>query len=232
MDARKDTLHSQLQWKLAGIQAGPLLQDLIGEDRLLGTGNVSADLSTVGNTADAMQRTLDGSAAFAFTNGAYNGINIAYEIRKAWALITGKSAPPSEPAQTDFSELKASFKLDRGVVRNDDLMAKSPLLRVTGEGTVDLPRQSLDYTLFALVTGTLEGQGGRELKELEGIRIPVHLTGPLAAPDYAIQLDKVLGDKMQKELTDKAAKKLDKVIGEKNRKMIEDAIPGFKGLFQ
>jgi AsmA protein len=44
------------------------------------------------------------------------------------------------------------------VARNKDLVAKSPFLRVGGEGAVDIGRSRVDYLARATVTGTPEAR--------------------------------------------------------------------------
>ena len=86
-DARGTEPKISLNEKLSGIQAGPLLKDLQGEERLTGTGDVSAKVTAVGAGADAIKKTLNGNVAFSFTNGAVLGINIARMIREGMAKL-------------------------------------------------------------------------------------------------------------------------------------------------
>ena len=65
-------------------------------------------------------------------------------------------------------------------------MGKSPLLRLGGEGDIDIGNENLDYLVKATVVATTAGQGGRELAELKGVTVPVKLTGPFTAPQYKI----------------------------------------------
>ena len=64
---------------------------------------------------------------------------------------------------------------------NDDLSAKTPLLRLAGHGVIDLVQETLDYDLQALLATTLEGQGGADLGQLKGWSIPLHIGGPFGA---------------------------------------------------
>ena len=99
-----------------------------------------------------MRKTLNGRAAFTFLDGAVKGVNIGRMIREAKARIEGEPLPPSdEPLQTDFTELSGSINFTDGVGRNDDLHAKSPLLRIRGKGTADLPREQVDYLLTTAI---------------------------------------------------------------------------------
>jgi len=57
----------------------------------------------------------------------------------------------------------------------------SPLLRVTGKGIVNLVTKTLDYHVEPRVVGTLIGQGDSSPVR-KGLTVPLHITGPFAAP--------------------------------------------------
>ncbi|HMG60914.1 MAG TPA: hypothetical protein VK583_14390, partial [Burkholderiales bacterium] len=76
-------------------------------------------------------------ASLALRDSSLKGVNLGELLRKAKSLR--ESNPPAEqgalPAErTDFTELGASFVIRNGVAHNDDLSAKSPLLRLAGSG--------------------------------------------------------------------------------------------------
>ena len=168
---------------LDGIQAEPLLRDLSEEDKsfLAGAGRVGADLTTTGDTVNELTAALNGTFDSAFTDGAILGINIAGQLRRARAALTGQSLSADEAvAKTDFTSLAVSGRFDDGVMSSDDLDMRSPLLRLGGAGTVDLPAEAIDYTATLLVTGTLEGQGGDDLEALKGVELNVPVQGTFA----------------------------------------------------
>ena len=219
LDVRGKQPKISMNEKLAGVQVGPLLQDMLGEARLSGATQASAQLTAVGQTPDEFKKTLNGNLAFAFTDGAVQGINLAAMIRKAQAQLKGQPLPPeSGPNQTDFSELTGTATVANGVIRNQDLAAKSPLLRVEGKGSVDLPRESIDYLATAKVVGSLEGQGGKGLADVRGVAIPVQVAGTFAEPKYKIRLDEALRevaeDKVKEKVQEKVEKKLEKQFGD------------------
>jgi len=219
LDVRGKQPKISLNEKLAGVQVGPLLQDMLGEARLSGTTQASAQLTALGQTPDEFKKTLNGNLAFAFTDGAVQGFNLASMIRKAQAQLKGQPLPPeSEPNQTDFSELTGTATVTNGVIRNQDLAAKSPLLRVEGKGSVDLPQETLDYLVTAKVVGSLEGQGGKGLEDVRGVAIPVQVAGTFAKPSYKIRLDEALRevaeDKVKEKVQEKVEKKLEKQFGD------------------
>lgn len=212
--------------RLNGIQAGPLLKDLTGKDRITGAADLAAKLTFKGIEPDAVKKTLNGTMNFAFRDGAVKGINVAQLIRVAQARIKGQPVPPETgPNQTDFTELTGSAKVTNGVVRNDDLLAKSPLLRVSGKGTASLPAETLDYVLTTKIVGSLEGQGGAGLDELKGVAIPIRISGTFAEPKYAVQLDEVLKERAKQEVE----KQIEKKLGDKLPEGVGGALKGLLG---
>jgi AsmA protein len=225
---RQPQLHAKEA--LTGIEVGPLLEDLVGEARLTGRGEVHADIRMTGMSEQEIRRSLSGTSRFAFRDGALQGVNIAQIIRDASsALGLGSSKfDTGTPGQTDFSELGASLTMNNGVIRNDDLHAKSPLLRIEGRGQVDLPKDAIDYRLMTELVGSLAGQGGKGRDELAGIPIPVRIRGSLADPSYEPDLEDLLRARAQAEID----KRKDEVQ-EKAEKEIRKSLDGvFKGLFK
>ncbi len=222
LDVRGAQPKISLDEKLVDVQIGPLLKDYQGKDTLTGKTRAHIALTTGGQTAEALKKNLNGNLDFAFTDGAVKGFNLAALIRRAAAQIKGEP-PPAEggPNQTDFSEMTGTATIADGVISNRDLLAKSPLLRVQGEGTADLIGETLDYLLTAKVVGSLEGQGGKGLDEIKGVAIPVGISGAFAKPKFQVRLDKVLKETAGQEIKQKIEKKLEKKFGDQ-----------FKGLFQ
>ena len=196
---------------LSGVSAGPLLRDLANNDTLEGRGNVNVNVTSQGNTVTALKRALNGSAAVKLHDGAVKGIDIAGSIRSAKAklgTLRGEQTQAADKSQkTDFSELTATFNIRNGVAHNNDLALKSPLLRVGGEGAVDLGQDTINYLVKTSIVGTSKGQGGRELGDLKGITVPVRVTGPLAAPsyklDFAAMATEAVTQQVQKTLTER-----------------------------
>ena len=208
-----------LRQQLTGINVGPLLRDVAHKDLMEGRGNVALDVATEGATVSAMKKNLNGSANINLRDGAIKGINIASSLRSAQArlgLRGGSITKASSSAEkTDFSELSASFVIRNGVAHNDDLVAKSPLLRLGGNGDINIGAVSMDYLAKATVVGSLQGQGGKEMTQLKGVTIPVRITGAFDALQYKLDMAalatesvKAKLDEKREEFTDKATKKL------------------------
>ena len=192
------------------------LKALANQDMLEGSGNLNVAVNTGGATVEAMKRSLGGNASVALKDGALKGINLGEKLREARNMFkanTGTQNQASDKAKkTDFTEMSVSFQLQNGVARSNDLSLKSPLLRVGGDGSIDIGRSVLDYTVRASVVGTSSGQGGRELADLKGVTIPVRLNGAFDAPswqiDWSAAAKDALKSKVGEELKDKAEDKL------------------------
>jgi AsmA protein len=170
-----------------------------------------------------------------------HGINLAQKLREVKSALSGGSLASlgssqtqaaSSTEKTDFSELTGSFVIRNGVATNNDLQAKSPLLRLNGAGTIDIGAGALDYTVQASVVGTLAGQGGGDLASLRGVTVPVHLTGPFTALSY--QLD--WGSLARQAVKSQATEQVKNLIGGKLKQgqqspgqNVGDALKGLLG---
>ena len=215
---------------LTDIQIGPLLKDVAGEERLVGRGELHADVRMVGLSEAEIRRSLNGTSHFAFRDGAFKGVNIAQLIRAASSKLGlgGEQLDTGTPGQTDFTEISASLTMTDGVIKNQDLQAKSPLLRIDGKGEVDLPRDSIDYVITTELVKSLAGQGGKGRDELAGVAIPVRVSGPLSKPSYRPDLQAALSAKAKAQLDEKKAEVQQKAE-EKVKEKLDDV---FKGLFR
>lgn len=226
LDARSKTPKVHTVKKLTGIQIGSLLKDITGHDRLLGKGDLSLDLKTVGLSEAEVRKSLTGNGRFLFEDGAYKGVNIAKLIRTATGGGSDAQTGDTEE-RTDFTEMSGSFTARNGRISNSDLSAKSPLLRIAGKGYVDLAANNLDYLLTTTLVGSLEGQGGNAADQLKGVPIPVRIKGALDKPGYKVDLEAMLNAKAKQRLEEEKQKLRGKV-----EEKVQDALGDkLKGLF-
>ena len=211
---------------LSGIAIAPLLKDVANFDTLEGKGNVSLNLNTQGDTVTALKQALNGSMALNLADGAVKGINIAKKLRDAKDLFGKGGSAQTQNAdkneKTDFSELRASFKVSNGVAHNEDLSLKSPLLRLSGNGDINVGNDSINYLAKATLATTLEGQGGKE--NAGGITVPVRLSGPFTDLKYTLDFGAMVSEAAKQKIE---AKK-EEVKG----KLRDQLKEGLKGLFR
>ncbi len=94
------------------------------------------------------------------------------------------------------------------MVQNNDLAAKSPLLRVDGKGSANLVNETIDYLLNVNVVATAEGQGGKELADLSGLTVPMKVSGTFSDPSFAPDFAGIVKARTEKEVK----KQLGKVL--------------------
>ncbi|MCP4391489.1 MAG: AsmA family protein, partial [Gammaproteobacteria bacterium] len=199
IDVKFSTPKYGINESVKGVQVGDLLKDYSGEERVSGSLDAEANLTTNGEWVSELKKNSNGSLRLAFLDGALNGFNIRHSIDSAKAKVRGKEPPSKEELKTDFSSLTLSGEIKRGVFTSDDLDLQAPLLRVGGRGSADLNTETVDYLVEAKLVGTVEGQQGETADELAGLNIPVSVKGPFADPKIDVLLDEMLKSKANAE---------------------------------
>jgi|CXWL01.1.fsa_nt_gi AsmA protein len=185
---------------LSGVDIASLAKDAANFDTLEGKGNVGINLVLQGDTVGAMKKSANGSMSLNLADGAIRGINIAKKIRDAKNLLGAKaqSQAADKQEQTDFSELKANFKVTNGIAHNDDLSMKSPLLRLSGNGDINIVNDSINYLAKATLAKTLEGQGGQD--SVRGVTVPVRVSGPFVDLKYNLDFAAMVSDETRQKV--------------------------------
>lgn len=189
LDARKVPASYWVKKQMKGVKVLPLLTDVAKVDMLEGTGNIDVNASGRSLTPTGIQKNLVGTVKINFADGAVNGINVAQEIRVAYAKIKGRKLDESitDAKKTDFSALTATLKLNKGEVTSSDLTLSSPLLRIQGEGKANYIQQTMDMLLSTSIVGSLKGQGGKDIDDLRDITLPVRIYNTWTNPKYKIE---------------------------------------------
>lgn len=208
--------------KFNGIAIAPLLKDAADLDLAEGKGNISLDLTTQGNTVSVLKKALNGSVSVNLADGAIKGINLTKLVQGIQNL--GKDTKVQtlgvdKSEKTDFSEFKANFKVRNGVAHNDDLAVKSTVLRVSGNGDIDIGHDSLNYNAKAALAKTEQGRT---------VTLPVNVSGPFDALKFKIDYTGLLVDVAKQKFDEKK----EKVKEDAKAKLQEELKNGLKGLFK
>jgi len=197
LDVRQDVPKTTVDFQTKGVQAGPLLRDVLKKDLLEGTANADASIQMEGDDPELIKRSLDGKGQFLFADGAIKGIDLAAMARDAKAMV-GLAKDVGQKSKTDFSELNAPFTITKGLVNTTGTTMTSPLLRVQATGKANLVDESLDMRVETKLVGSLKGQG--DTKQREGITVPILVTGtfssPIFAPDMKGIAEKAIQDRL------------------------------------
>jgi AsmA protein len=222
VDGSAGTANVGANFNLVSVSALPFLKDAANFGWVAGNTNVNLQLAANGASQLQLIESLNGTAGFQFSNGAVVGFNLPGALRGlSHDNFSALRTSPSE--KTDFSALAATFTVTNGVAQNQDLQLVSPLLRVTGGGTIHMPERSVDYTVKPKLIASLEGEGGDA--QASGIEVPVRITGSWDHPSYHPDLKGVLAD--PNKAMD-AIKKFGKKLKGKNTDEIVDQLFGKK----
>ena len=210
MDASGSAPRITLDETIKGVQIGALLKDVRGDSPITGATDLRATLSAIGGNTDSLKRTVDGNVSFAIRDGTLEKVDMVNSMCTTLAALdfdklnkktiaagliglvlnsrqkkSAAGAGSSGGERTEFTDLTGTARIAKGIARNDDLAMSSPIVRVRGAGTVDLPRDQLDYRAEAELVQSCAGIGKRDLA---GQLIPVTISGPITDPKVQPQI--------------------------------------------
>ena len=198
--------------RIEGVDMAKLARAMFEQENVTGTIDGAFRLAGRGADMAAVQRDLDGNMSFELKDGAYEGTDLWYELRRARALLKQEEPPqPTLPARTEFSTVTVTGTVTDGIMRSDDLFAQLPAMRLTGAGTVNLAEGTVDYGLTARVLSKpefLPDATPEELDEFTEAVIPMKITGPLSSPSIQPDLEKLLRQRVEDEIKDRLKDKL------------------------
>lgn len=198
LNGAAETPEVAAKFSLSGLDAYPLLRDAADFEWIEGRAAISLDVSSRGGSQQALVQGVNGTASYEFVDGAIRGINIPKMVRGlSVETLLGWQENPAE--KTDFSTLGASFNIENGIARTEDLAMVGPLLRMSGKGTTDLPGKSLDWRVEPTIVPTLQGQPPMprrkgEDKKMAGLGVPIVIEGPWSDPRIYPDIAGILKD--------------------------------------
>ena len=192
-----------LDEKIDSITFQRLVADLVDSESLSGTAMGFVRLNGRGASSNEVLGSLKGDLALTLTEGALEGINIWYEIRRGMALYKGLPPPEPEPNRTVFSRMKMSGTANDGVVTTSELTGELPFLTVRGDGEIDLGQSQVNLGMVAEVRNSPELSNDPLGSGLSGKKLPFKIRGPLDAPTLSVDWEALLKSEATDMLLDK-----------------------------
>lgn len=220
LDASGEAARLAARFSFDGVDIQGLLRAAANYDRLLGRARMEIEVRGEGPDQQTLISALAGKADLRVTEGAVVGIDLDKMLK---GLRKGRFSGLSntESEKTDFTELVASFVIDKGQARTADLKLASQPLRATGDGIIDLGRQQFDLNLKPkIVTADTESSADA------GFEVPVRIQGPWDKPRYLVDADAVLKNPANVK---EGIRQIEKAIKDKN---VDDAKKLLKGLIK
>jgi AsmA protein len=169
----------------AGLAMQPLLTDVAGYDRLIGTGDLDLQFLAVGNSVDAIMHSLKGQGTLELGKGELRGLDIGGMLR------TLDSGYVGEGQKTIFDGMAGTFTITNGVLTNSDLKLVAPYVTASGAGDIGIGTRTLDYRLRPTALAEADGTGG--------VMVPLLITGTWANPKFRLDLESIAREKMEAE---------------------------------
>ncbi|WP_405243660.1 AsmA family protein [Lentisalinibacter salinarum] len=215
--------------RVEGVQLAALGRELYETDKLSGSLQGRFTLAGSGANLAEIRQDLGGDVGFELSDGAFEGTDLWYQIRRARAVFR-RETPPQPPAEprTPFSTIRGTGKVADGVLTNDDLFAELPFLRVTGAGTVDLAAATLDYGVRARVLERpdfIAGASEEELDEYTEAVIPIRITGSLADPSVRPDVEDMLRQEVKGRIEEEKERLQKKLLERLGIESEEEAAP-------
>jgi AsmA protein len=180
VDASGDTLSIHHELDIAKIKMQPFLVEMMGVNRITGTGSVKFDLSSRGETVKAIVKDLSGKGEVRVADGNISGVDLAAVGRLVQTVLTGDvlGNVTGGGAKTSFAKLGASFTIQHGNMRSDDILLDSPAVQMSGHGDVDLSARNLEFHFEP------KAAKGIPVLRLADIGAPFYVKGPWDKPSY------------------------------------------------
>ncbi|WP_415886533.1 AsmA family protein [Neptuniibacter sp. QD37_6] len=234
VDVRKNTPIITSKKTITGIQVGDFLKDMANADQLTGKLNSTSNLTLRGNSVHDFVNSVTGTAKVNMKDGELKGLDMAQSVCQG---LNNVSALGGEAEQVDrstpFTSMGASTRIKNGVVSNQDLKAALDAMTLSGKGTVNLPKQLLDYRLGFMVEKNLFKETCSFPNKLEGVEVPIDCKGSfnteptkLCKPDFSF-----ITDALKQDVKKKVEEKKEKLKAKAEEKLKDKLGDKLKGLF-
>ena len=167
------------------IKGEKFFEEFAGVGWLAGNTGLKVSLSATGHNQREMLSTLKGNFNVAVSDGEITGLNIMDMISKVGSAVSDGWGEGPENL-TSFDSAGASFLIEDGVARTEDVKVESSSFQISGTGEIDMLRRALNFKFDPeLVTG------GSETTKLP---VQVAVRGPWNAPKIYPDVEGILDD--------------------------------------
>ncbi len=225
VDVRKDNVRTTFQPRLDNVEIGTILKAFNYPIALTGNLSLAGDFSGNKVDAEAFRRDWQGQGHVELTNTRMEGLNFQQLVQQAVERSSSNvKANENYDSATRLDSFTTDLSLDRGQLTLDNMQGQSALLALTGEGTMDLVKETTDTRFNVRVLSGWEGEG-KLVEFLKETPIPLSVFGKWQALNYSLQVDQLLRKHLQEEakrrLNDWADKNKDSQNGKDVKKLLE-----------
>ncbi|WP_166257974.1 AsmA family protein [Marinobacter salicampi] len=248
VDARSDNPEWTIGSKVNSVQILPLLDDLADLNLISGGANLNIDVDTRGNRVSVLRENAKGEINFNLAEGEFTRMNMTRMACQGIALVNGETLTNSGWGETTpFNDMKGTLQIDGNMLNNTNLVAALAGMELSGDGTVNLATDMMDYEIGLRVVGEIHrDEACRVTEYVEGAVIPLECRGNFAEDPAGLcsfdgsRFRDTLKDMAAKAAKGKAREEVDKAVDEKLGKELDKRLEGkdaekvkdaIKGLF-
>jgi AsmA protein len=178
---------------LTGVDLARLLANGAQKQHLSGRATLNFKGTARGATGEALIKTLNGNLSADLSGGAFEGIDLGYDVNRAQALIDRATVPRDDTGRTPFDQFKLSAQVINGIAETQDLTISSEALKVTGQGTANLSTKAIQFQLKASLL---------KAPATTLVDVPIDVTGTYADPKVKANITAVAKDQLKQKLQD------------------------------
>jgi AsmA protein len=193
-DTRTATPALSMDEHLTSVDVARLTANTKAKGRVSGKATVNIKGTARGAGADDIMKTLNGHFDANLANGAIEGMDVGYELAMATALLNKQAGTSVQNTRkTAFDAFKTSAVITNGVAETHDLTISSTVIKVGGQGTINLPTSGIDMTLLASVMKSAT---------TTAVDIPLKVTGTYTDPNVKPDLSAAAKDALKQKAQD------------------------------
>ncbi|HEI2826200.1 TPA: outer membrane assembly protein AsmA [Escherichia coli] len=225
LDATSINPRINFQPRLENVEIGTILKAFNYPISLTGKMSLAGDFSGADIDADAFRHNWQGQAHVEMTDTRMEGMNFQQMIQQAVERNGGDvKAAENFDNVTRLDRFTTDLTLKDGVVTLNDMQGQSPMLALSGAGTLNLAEQTCDTQFDIRVVGGWNGES-KLIDFLKETPVPLRVYGNWQQLNYSLQVDQLLRKHLQDEakrrLNDWAERNKDSRNGKDVKKLLE-----------
>jgi hypothetical protein len=174
--------------KATSVDLGPLLADVAGEATLSGSADMRAKLSARGSGSAELRRSLSGQFKVSLRDARSAALQrTAAGVRPLLDMV----GLPLEADTLELQRFKLTATGEDGVFESHDIDGQARLFRLGGEGRLDATAETLGLDLIATL---VQPPDGPDMRDLDGIQVPIAVSGHWSAPGVDANLQPALAE--------------------------------------
>ncbi|TGB67663.1 outer membrane assembly protein AsmA [Escherichia sp. E4736] len=211
--------------RLENVEIGTILNAFNYPISLTGKMSLAGDFSGADIDANAFRHTWLGTAHVEMADTRMEGMNFQQMIQQAVERNGGDvKAAENFDNVTRLDSFTTDLTLKDGVVTLNDMQGQSPVLALSGAGTLNLADQTCDTQFDIRVIGGWNGES-KLIDFLKETPVPLRVYGNWQQLNYSLQVDQLLRKHLQDEakrrLNDWAERNKDSRNGKDVKKLLE-----------